>query len=176
MAAHRWWRLLPAATAGVVAPAYATTYLTVEQAQAAIFPGVRLTPAFQTLDAAQRRAVEARSGVKVREPGVRAWRAEGGGWFIVDEVLGKHELITYALALSAEGRVVGVEIMEYREAYGYQIRDPRWRAQFTGKSGADPLKLDVDIRNIAGATLSSRHVTDGVKRLLATYEVALKPR
>lgn len=176
MAAHCWWWLLPAATAGVVAPAYATTYLTVEQAQAAIFPGARLTPPFQTLDDAQRRTIEARAGVKVRERELKAWRAVGGGWFIIDEALGKHELITYALGLSAEGRVLAIEILDYREAYGYQIRDPRWRAQFAGKSGADPLKLDVDIRNIAGATLSSRHVTDGVKRLLATYEVALKPR
>jgi outer membrane murein-binding lipoprotein Lpp len=31
-----------------------------------------------------------------------------------------------------------------------------------------------DIRNISGATLSSRHVTEGIKRVLATYEVCLK--
>jgi len=176
VAAHYGWRLLPAAVAGVVAPAYATTYLTVEQAQAAIFPGARLTPAFQTLDDAQRRAIEARGGVKVRERELKAWRVDGGGWFIVDQVLGKHEFITYAVGLSAEGRVAGVEIMDYRESYGYQIRDPRWRAQFTGKRAADPLQLDADIRNIAGATLSSRHVADGVRRLLATHEIALHPR
>jgi len=81
-------------------------------------------------------------------------------------VLGKHELITYALALDARGRVRGVEILEYLEAHGGEILDPAWRAQFVGKSTADPLKLDRDIRNISGATLSCRHVTDGVKRLL----------
>ena len=43
-----------------------------------------------------------------------------------------------------------------------------------GKSVADPLKLDVGIRNISGASLSSRHITDGVKRILATYETVLK--
>lgn len=171
-----WWRILPAAAAGVWAPAYATTYLTVEQAQAAIFPGARLTPAPQALTDAQRSAIEARSAVSVRQRELKAWRIDGGGWFFVDEVLGKHELITYAVGLSAEGRVVGVEIMDYRESYGYQVRDPRWRMQFAGKSASDPLKLDADIRNIAGATLSCRHVTDGVKRLLATYDVALKPR
>jgi Na+-translocating ferredoxin:NAD+ oxidoreductase RnfG subunit len=43
-----------------------------------------------------------------------------------------------------------------------------------GKTSQSPLKLDRDIKNISGATLSCRHVTDGVKRLLAFYEVALK--
>lgn len=164
--------MLPAAAA-IVSPAYATTYLTVEQAQAALFPGARLTPAAITLSDAQRRAIEARAGVRVRERELKAWRADDGAWFLVDQVLGKHELITYAVALSPEGRVAGVEIMDYRETYGYQVRDARWRAQFLGKTAADPLKLDADIRNISGATLSCRHVTDGIKRLLATYEAAL---
>ncbi len=58
--------------------------------------------------------------------------------------------------------------------YGYQIRDPKWRAQFAGKTAQAPLRLDHDIRNISGATLSSRHVTEGVRRLLALYEIALR--
>ena len=36
------------------------------------------------------------------------------------------------------------------------------------------LKLDEDIQNISGATLSCRHLTDGVKRLLALYDLVLK--
>ena len=103
-----------------------------------------------------------------------AWRVESGGLFIVDEVIGKHEYITYAVGLNADGSVRGIEIMDYRESYGHEIRDPAWRAQFTGKTAADPLKLDRDIKNISGATLSCRHITDAVKRLLATYEVALQ--
>ena len=57
---------------------------------------------------------------------------------------------------------------------GYEVRNPEWRKQFVGKTAADPLRLNADIRNISGATLSSRHVTDGVKRVLATYAVALR--
>jgi len=169
-----YWHFLPAAAVAVFAPAYATVYLTTEQAQAAIFPGARFTPAFVTLTDQQRRAIESRSDVNVRSREVKAWRVDGGGWFIVDEVLGKHEFISYAVGLSADGRVAGIEILDYRESYGYEIRDAGWRKQFTGKSVADPLKLDGDIRNIGGATLSCRHIADGVRRLLATYETALK--
>ncbi len=173
------WPLFVAAPVVLLAPAaHATTYLTTEQAQQAIFPGARFERLPVVLTDAQQRAIENRSGVSVRSREQKVWRANGGaggaGWFIVDEVTGKHELITYAVGLDPQGTVRGVEILEYRESYGYQIRDAGWRDQFRGKKPGDPLKLDADIRNISGATLSCRHVTDGIKRLLALYEVALK--
>ena len=50
-----------------------------------------------------------------------------------------------------------------------------WRAQFVGKRADAPLKLGADIKNISGATLSSKHITDGVKRLLVTHALVLAP-
>ncbi len=148
---------LAAPLAVMLPAAHATTYLTVEQAQQVLFPGA----SFEQVD------------LKRQE---RVWRASDAGWFVVDEVLGKHELITYAVGLDPQGRVRGVEILAYRESHGGEIRDPRWRLQFAGKTVRDPLQLDRDIRNISGATLSCRHVTDGVKRILAMYESDLRNR
>lgn len=169
--------MFAAAPFAVVAPAtHASVYLTVEQAQQAMFPGATFIDAKLMLSDAQARAVAERSGARVRNREQRVWRVSGEGWFMVDEVVGKHEFITYALGLDASGHVRGIEVLEYRESYGHQIRDAAWRRQFVGKSAADPLRLDQDIHNISGATLSCRHVTDGVKRLLALYEIALKDR
>lgn len=171
------WIWLPAAQIpiAILAPAaYGATYLSVEQAQQAIFPGQQLTPANITLTREQAREIERRSDVNVRKKEIRLWKVNGGGFFIVDEVLGKHEFITYAIGLNADGTVKQIEIMTYRESYGYEVRNADWRAQFVGKNAAAPLKLSKDIKNISGATLSCRHITDGVKRVLATYEVALK--
>ncbi len=166
------WLWLPVAAAS--APVQATVYLSVEQAQQAIFPGGSFTAADVKLSGDQRRAIERKSGVNVRSSEQKIWRVAGGGLFILDEVLGKHEFITYAVGLNADGSVRQIEILEYRETYGYQIRDPRWRAQFAGKTASDPLELERDIQNISGATLSCRHIADGVKRLLALYELVLK--
>lgn len=160
--------------AAVSSSVYATTYLTVEQAQQAIFPGANFTQAYVTLSDAQQREIERRTDVNVRHKEVRAWKVSGGGYLVVDEVLGKHEFITYAVGLNADGTVRQIEIMDYRESYGYQIRDLEWRRQFVGKNAAAPLKLDRDIRNISGATLSCRHITDGIKRVLATHDIALR--
>lgn len=155
-------------------PAYATVYLSVEQAQALMFPGAHFQSDTITITDEQAKAIEHASGVSVRNRQLRAWKVSSGGWFIVDEVVGKHEYIPFAVALDNSGAVKGVEILEYREAYGGQIRDPEWRKQFVGKNSSTKLQLDKTIRNISGATLSCKHVTDGVERILATYEIVLK--
>jgi hypothetical protein len=166
------WLLAPAALAASTS-GYAVTYLTAEQAQQAIFPGATFTAVPVTLTPEQRRIVDKKSGLHLRTPVIDAWRTDRGGWFFVDRVLGKHEFITYACGIDAKGAVVGVEILDYRETYGDEIRNPKWRAQFVGKTDRDPLKLDGDIKNISGATLSSRHITSGVKRLLAVHALVL---
>lgn len=174
------WSLFAVAPALIAAPAlapqvaYATTYLTLEQAQQAIFPGAKLQRMIVVLSDAQKNAIEERSGVRVRVAELEVWKAADGSFFLVDEVLGKHEMISYAVGISATGALRQVEILDYREKQGGEIRSPEWRAQFVGKTAAAPLKLDQDIRNISGATLSCRHVVDGIKRLLATVDVALK--
>ena len=152
---------------------FATEYLTVAQAQQAIFPGATFTDITLRLTPDQVKVVAQKSGVRLRSPDIRVWRASTGGWFFVDEELGKHEFITYAVGLDAKGAVCEVEILVYKESYGQQVQTPQWLAQFTGKTAASPLKLDEDIKNISGATLSSRHVMEGVKRILAIHETAL---
>lgn len=156
-------------------PAYATVYLSVPQAQQILFPGATLQKQWRTLSHDQIKAIEHASGVRVLSKEFRVWRASTGGWFIVDEVVGKHDFIPFALALDERGEVKGIEILEYREAYGGQIRNPEWQKQFFGKDASTKLRLGKNIRNISGATLSCKHITDGVERLLVTYELVLKP-
>jgi Na+-translocating ferredoxin:NAD+ oxidoreductase RnfG subunit len=168
--------LTPLAIVGTPVAGYGVTYLTPAQAAKAIFPGKAIASANLKLSGAQKDAVKKASGVNVRTLEIQASRTSAGDWLIIDVVLGKHEFITYAVGISAAGKVVGIEIMEYRESYGDEIRNPKWRAQFTGKEISAPLKLDRDIQNIGGATLSCRHITDGVKRLLALHDLVLRQR
>jgi len=179
-----WWAVpaivIPAlAPAALPVPAYAAQYLTLEQAQQALFPGpsrfvaqpLRLTPE-------QARAVEKYARVRMRATEQPVWRVETGGrhagWFVLDEVFGKHEFITYAVALDAGGAVKGLEILDYRETHGGEVREPAWRAQFTGKRYGAGLRLGEEITNISGATLSCKHISEGVRRVLALHQAALK--
>ena len=158
-----------------LAPIYASAkiYVSVEQAQKLLFPGTTLAPTpFIVSDAVQAQMTKASS---VRHPfrGDRIWRSADGDWFVVDEVIGKHEMITYAVGIRADGTVKGVEIMEYVESYGYEVAQADWRKQFVGKRVGDPLKLGNDVQNISGATLSCKHLTDGVNRLLVFHQTVL---
>ena len=166
---------MPIAAVAICQPAHALVYMSVEQAQALMFRAQTLTPLPLTLSAAEMQAIERDSGVKVHPGSLRAWKADDG-YFFVDAVIGKHDLITYAVALNSDGKVRQVEILEYREAYGNEVRNARWRAQFDGRRHGDPVQIGQDIQNLSGATLSCQHVTDGIRRLLATYAIAIAGR
>jgi Na+-translocating ferredoxin:NAD+ oxidoreductase RnfG subunit len=146
------WTAPAAVMLAIATPAQAVQYLSVEQAQKLAFPSATHFTAAE---------------------GGRAWRAEAGGkllgLFVVDHVIGKHLYIDYAVALDPGGRVHRVDILAYRESYGGEVRSPSWLAQFVGKTGGSALKVGGDIRNISGATLSSLHVTEGVKRIVSAY-------
>lgn len=169
---------MPAALVAI-APSYGAEYLTVPQAQTAMFPEAdRFVESHLKLDKAQREQIEALSGVRQRKDHQPVWRAEQNGqllgWFIVDEVVGKHEFITYSVGLRPDGHVRGVDVLVYRETYGGEVRDAAWREHFENKTLTDAFTLDQDVPNITGATLSCRNLANGVKRLLALQKVALK--
>ena len=178
---HHYWISVPAAALVAMPAAYATQYLSIEAAQQQMFGAARFEPLRLGMSAAQQKQVDAHAttnnNIEPRIWQVRSGKSEGdvlAGYFFVHDVIGKQDYITYAVAVDAEGKVKNVEILAYRESHGYEIRNARWRAQFAGKRAADTVKLDADIANISGATLSCRHVTDGVRRILAIYDVALK--
>lgn len=173
------WKPNPYALAGLAlltTPIFvqAKIYVSTEQAQQILLPNKLMikSPIIITDDLQERMRVAS----SIRHPfqGERIWRTSDGGWFIIDEVVGKHEMITYAVALNAKGSILGIEVLEYVESYGYEVAEAQWRKQFVGKTINDPIKLNQDIQNIGGATLSCKHLTDGVKRITVLYELALK--
>ena len=172
----RW--LIGAGTyAAVLAPAaYATQYLSVEQAQRAAFPQATHFDALPAPDASSVAALGAPAGWAPRVFAARGADGVALGWLIVDQVLGKSELITYAVALDARGAIISVEVLDYRESHGGEVRMPAWRKQFAGKTAADAPALGSEIRNISGATLSCRHLTEGVQRVLRLHATLLKTR
>ena len=161
--------------------ALAEQFLTVGEAQRVLFPkATSFEPQVVRFTAQQESAIADKIGKKVRNKGHRVWiatREEATlGVMVVDHVLGKHQLIDYAVAISSEGKVVGVEILEYRESHGGEIRQKRWREQFFGEDADSELKIHEDIYNISGATISCRNVTEGIRRVLATFEMVIRPR
>lgn len=170
------WVVLAAGSIG--APAFATQYLTAEQAQVQMFPEAS---AFRRSDialtSAQMQQVERLAGVPARSVNWRVVTALKGdtpiGFMVLDDVIGKFELISYAVGVNPDASIRQVEILTYRESHGGEIRNPAWRRQFAGKRAPAGLAIGEGIANISGATLSSTHVTDGVRRIAAIAQVVL---
>jgi len=105
------------------AAAHAVQYLDLAGAQQALFASAtRFEPVSIVLTDEQRKAIEKSSGTRTPIPTDRVFRAmrddELLGHLVVDEVYGKHEFITYAVAIDPTGAVLDVEIMDYRETHG----------------------------------------------------------
>ena len=160
--------------------ARAERYLTLAEAQEACFPkAARFEEKTFRYSREDARAIEKQSGTRAPARGNRvvfAYDNDGlAGVLFVDHVIGKHEVIDYVVALTPEGSVGQIEILEYRESHGGGIRGAKWRAQFKGKRDGDSLRLNKDIYNISGATMSCRHITEGVRRVLASFERVVRP-
>ena len=96
-------------------------------------------------------------------------RREAGlcGYAVIIEEIGKSEPITFMVGVDAEGRVSEVALMVFRESRGAEVREPRFTRQFKGKKLESPLRVNQDIMNYTGATLSSEAMARGVKKALA---------
>ncbi|AKU91085.1 FMN-binding protein [Vulgatibacter incomptus] len=157
------------------------TYFTTAQILREFFPSsekvtyrkVQLTPA-------QAESLRARLGYKPAKSEYVIFVAMTGekvdGYAVIDDERGQHEPITFGVKLSPEGKVERQEVMVYREKYGEEITDPRFRAQFVGKGPKDPIRAGRDVDVISGATISSRSMAVGVRRAVALVdELVLHP-
>lgn len=154
----------------------ATVYLTQEQALALAFQHpARARRCPLIFNRATRAAAEKIADARIAQRGVLAFTGElregGDGAVLLDAVLGKHEAIDYMVVLDRRATVRFVEILAYRESYGGEVRGAAWRRQFHGLSPRDLPAPERNVMNLSGATLSCRHVTEGVRKLLAVAAV-----
>jgi Na+-translocating ferredoxin:NAD+ oxidoreductase RnfG subunit len=151
----------------------AAVFLDIEQVQKIFLPEAdRYLPVPITLDESKRSAIASQSETRLpRQFSPQVWQGQSAGkpmgWIMSDRVIGKYDWIDYAVGFSAEGTVLGVEILAYRESHGAEIRQSAWRKQFQGRQGPQSMRFADDIRHISGATMSCQHVTEGVQRLSA---------
>ena len=96
------------------------------------------------------------------------------GYAIEDMVHGKWGPIHYIAGITPDGKISDVVVLEYKEIRGRPVAKKKFLRQFYGKTIQDPLKLRKDIDGITGATISSRGMTEGVRKLLHIFEEFLK--
>lgn len=124
--------------------------------------------------------IEERIGWKFPEESFDVYIGETGnqidGYALVQNTIGKHKPMTYMVGIDSKGQVSDIELLIFRESRGSEIRQKRFNAQYEGKTVNDPVRINKDIINISGATMSVRSMSAGIKRVLVLVdEFYLKP-
>jgi Na+-translocating ferredoxin:NAD+ oxidoreductase RnfG subunit len=148
--------------------------LTERQAISKIFPSARFL-ATDSLhpDSATRAALERALGRALYEPIYPMRRVYGDdasrllGYTLVTEERGKYRPITMMIGVDTTHRVAGVRILVYREPRGGEVSREYFLRQYRGRAVGDPIRLNRDIINISGATISVQSVNAGVRKTLA---------
>ena len=157
-----------------------TVYHTEEEALRIAFPtATRFDAQPRPLGAELRDRVSERVGYPIRERLVLIHEASAGGdlvgrAIVLDEI-GKTMPFRFLVAFRPDGAVDEVLLLTYREPRGGEIEREAFRAQYAGKTLADPIRRGDDIRNISGATISVDSLSRGVRRALALQEALLPP-
>jgi hypothetical protein len=124
--------------------------------------------------------IEERIGWKFPEESFEVFIGETGsqvdGYALIQNTIGKHKHMTYMVGVDNNGACTDVELLVFREAKGSEVRTKRFNVQYEGKTVHDPIRINKDIINISGATMSVRSLSAGVKRVLVLVdEYYLKP-
>jgi hypothetical protein len=160
---------------------YAEVFLTEEDALKLMFPkSERIRKEVLKLSPEKKLQIEERIGWKFPEESFEVYVGETGtkidGYALVQNTIGKHKPMTYMVGIDNTGHVLNVELLVFREARGSEVRTKRFNVQYEGKTVLDPVRLNKDIINISGATMSVRSMTAGIKRgLVLVDEFYLKP-
>lgn len=156
-------------------------YLTEDQALELILPASKEIHAEERrLTPEQKDCIEKRIGWKFPETSFMFFvgKTQGtiDGYATIQNTIGKYRPMTYMVGITPAGKVSQVEMLIYRESRGAEIRKPRFMYQYKGKESDDPIRINRDIINITGATMSVRSASAGVKRaLVLTEELYLNP-
>ena len=159
----------------------AEVYLTEEEALKLMFPkSTRIKKELLRVPTDKKMTIEERIGWKFPEDSFDVYIGETGsqidGYALIQNTIGKHKPMTYMVGVDHTGHVLNIELLVFREARGSEVRTKRFNVQYEGKTALDPVRINKDIINISGATMSVRSMTAGIKRVLVLVdEFYLKP-
>jgi FAD:protein FMN transferase len=156
-------------------PEQVIVYLELEQALSKVFPGADKFWSEEWVPSpAEKQSLEFALGWHLNQESFVFHRASKKGkdlgYAMVDQQLGRFKPITFMVQVLPEGKVGRVEVMVYRESRGDGVKRQRFLKQFRGKSTGDPIRMNRDITVLSGATLSSRALTAGVRKVLTLVE------
>ena len=88
---------------------------------------------------------------------------------LMDNVIGKSMPITFLVILNNEGTILAAEVIKYREAYGSDVGNKNWLAQFTNSTNTSQFTVGKNIDGISGATISVNSLSKGIQKMTVLF-------
>jgi Na+-translocating ferredoxin:NAD+ oxidoreductase RnfG subunit len=170
-----WISLLLAAflLAGV---AQAEVYMERDEALASAFPDAEVAKRILYFSDEERARVEELASAPMDSGLFTTYvaRRDGAvvGYAFIDTRTVRSKAATFMVVLGPGGEVRSTRILAWQEPPEYQPPE-RWLAQFTGGRLDAGLEAGSDIHTMSGATLSTRVLTEGVRRVVAIHRIKL---
>lgn len=152
---------------------YAETFYTVEEALSVLLPGAKnVKEEVKALSAEQKKMIQEKAAVELDPEFDKEFHfyLSSEGTAVLDTVQGKWGPMTFMMAFDNSGKIKDLIVLELKERRGRPVKERKFLGQYIGKSKTDPIKLNKDIKGIAGATISSRQMTNGIRKLVYIYE------
>ncbi len=148
-------------------------FMTEGEARSVLFPkAVKFEVDTRVIGAAEKEAIFEKLKRRITEDIVIVKKAFNDandllGYAVLTEEKGKFLPITFMVAVNSKMKIKGVEVLVYRESRGGEVKRKRFLNQYLGKGQKNPIRINRDIANITGATISVRSINAGVRKILA---------
>lgn len=153
--------------------------MTKDEALRAAFPGLEVERSTAFLSDIERSAIQRTAKARVESKVVTYYLARRSGKIagtaFFETMTVRTMPATIMVVVDPDTTVRSVELLAFYEPPDYRPSD-RWLDQFAGAGTSTDLYLKRGIHAISGATLSAQSITEGVRRLLATYATVVAPR
>ena len=159
-------------------PVRAATLTPLDEALARAFPGARIEPRTLALSAADVKAVERQAHARCEPRLVTAYVAWHGdtlaGAAYTDRRVVRTREALLLTTVAPDTTIARIDVLAFFEPPDYRP-SARWLARFHGAGASAALAPGRDLPPLAGATLTSRAVSESARLALAWHALLLAP-
>ncbi len=169
------WPALLSLTPGL--SANGKVYMTRSQALSRAFPSATsFLERRHVLTKKEKSSLEKKLQRKLSERGYLTWLALDGkgkplGFVVMTAEVGRTEPFFLMLAMDCNGKLLHIDVLEYREPRGSEVRHQSFLRRFKGVELANAAKKLRKVPVIPGATLSCHSVNRAVKKSLVLHKM-----
>lgn len=167
----------------LMAEALADTFTSLDDALKTLLPGAQtIKQETKSLTDEQKKAIQRAADVTFDaefDKEFRSHLAEGPdgkvtGYAVEHTVNGKWGPIQYVIAFTPDGKIADVIALALTERRGRPVKERRFLNQFKGKTTADQIINNRDIKGVAGATVSAREMSNGIRKMVHVFNTLYK--